>query len=267
MSVYKNDILEHFQEAVNSIINQTVQPTEIVIVVDGYVSHAIDTLVRKFKEENLVSFTVIRLAKNQGLAIARQIGIHHAKCDLIAVMDSDDIAVPDRFEKQLLHFQTDEELSVLGGQISEFINAVDNIVGIRNVPLLDSDIKAYLKKRCPFNHMTVMMKKSDIIKSGNYLDWFWNEDYYLWIRMMLAGCKFKNLNDILVNVRVGSDMYRRRGGKKYFQSEIRLQRYMLDNHIIGIGAYCCNVFTRFVIQILLPNKIRGIVFQRLLRNR
>jgi glycosyltransferase involved in cell wall biosynthesis len=267
MSVYKNDIPEHFQEAVNSIINQTVQPTEIIIVADGYIPQAIDTLICKFKEENSVSFTVIRLKENQGLAIARQTGINHAKCDLIAVMDSDDIAVPDRFEKQLLHFQADEELSVLGGQISEFINTVDNIVGIRTVPLLDRNIKTYLKKRCPFNHMTVMMKKSDVIKSGNYLDWFWNEDYYLWIRMMLVGCKFKNLNDILVNVRVGNDMYRRRGGKKYFQSEIRLQKYMLDNHIIGMSAYCCNVFIRFVVQLLLPNKIRGIVFQRLLRNR
>ncbi|MDR2556703.1 MAG: glycosyl transferase, partial [Bacteroidales bacterium] len=152
-------------------------------------------------------------------------------------------------------------------QISEFINTVDNIVGIRIVPLLDKDIKTYLKKRCPFNHVTVMMKKSDVIKSGNYLDWFWNEDYYLWIRMMLAGCKFKNLNDILVNVRVGNDMYRRRGGKKYFQSEIRLQKYMLDNHIIGVVTYCCNVFIRLIIQILLPNKIRGIIFQKLFRNK
>jgi glycosyltransferase involved in cell wall biosynthesis len=267
MSVYKNDIPEHFQEAVNSIINQTVQPTEIVIVVDGYVPQTIDNIICNFKEASSVPFNIIRLEKNHGHAIARQTGVNHANCDLIAIMDSDDIAMPDRFEKQLLHFQTDRKLSVLGGQISEFIGVTDNIIGIRTVPLSDEAIKKYIKKRCPFNQMTTMMKKSDVIKSGKYLDWFWNEDYYLWIRMMLAGCKFKNLNDILVNVRVGSDMYRRRGGKKYFQSEIRLQKYMLNNHIIGVGTYCCNVFIRFIIQILLPNKIRGIVFQKLFRNR
>ena len=113
--------------------------------------------------------------------------------------------------------------------------------------------------------MSVMFKKSKVLSVGNYLDWHYNEDYYLWIRMALKGYKFANLPDTLVNVRVGKDMYARRGGWKYFKSEARLQGYMHKNNIINTPRYLFNVFGRFVIQVVLPNSIRGWVFQKLFR--
>ena len=104
------------------------------------------------------------------------------------------------------------------------------------------------------------------MNSGNYQDWFWNEDYYLWIRMFLAECKFANLPNILVNVRVGKDMYARRGGMRYFKSEVRLQKYMLDNSIINSKVFLVNVLVRFMVQLLLPNKVRGWFFQKFARS-
>lgn len=136
----------------------------------------------------------------------------------------------------------------------------------RRVPKLDKEIKEYLKIRCPLNHVTVMFKKSSVKKSGGYLDLFWNEDYYLWIRMAEKGCIMENTGTILVNVRIGKDMYQRRGGKKYFKSEKYLQDYMLSKKIIDKKTYILNVFKRFIVQIILPNSIRGWVFKNFTRS-
>lgn len=110
-----------------------------------------------------------------------------------------------------------------------------------------------------------MFRKNAVLKAGNYQDWFWNEDYYLWVRMLLKGCAFGNVSDTLVNVRSGADQYARRGGMKYFKSEKGIQRYMLDNHLINWGGYLNNVTKRLIVQVLLPNKIRGWVFRTFAR--
>ena len=149
--------------------------------------------------------------------------------------------------------------------MTEFIDCEDNIVGTRYVPLPDKDIKRYLKARCPLNHVTVMMKKTAVLGVGNYQDWHYNEDYYLWIRMTLKGCSFANLPDTLVNVRVGKEMYQRRGGWKYFKSEARLQGYMLKHGIISLPRYVYNTAIRFGVQVAIPNKLRGFVFQKFAR--
>ena len=110
-----------------------------------------------------------------------------------------------------------------------------------------------------------MFKKKAIDTVGGYLDWYCNEDYYLWIRMYLAGMHFANVPENLVNVRVGSEMYRRRGGWRYFKSEAKLQKYMLKNKVIGFGTFLINVSKRFIVQVLLPNRLRGWVFQKFAR--
>ena len=180
-------------------------------------------------------------------------------------MDSDDISLPDRFEKQIKFLENHPDVSIVGGQMTEFIDTPDNVVGRRIVPLDNDSIYSYMKSRCAMNHVTVMFRKQDILKAGNYQDWFWNEDYYLWVRMMINNCKFANLPDILVNVRSGKDQYARRGGMKYFQSEKGIQKLMLDNHIISWPRYLFNVFGRWCIQVAMPNWLRGFVFRVLFR--
>jgi len=127
-------------------------------------------------------------------------------------MDSDDVSAPNRKAKQMAYMEQHPDCDVVGGQISEFIGEEDNVVGKRIVPCESTAVMAYLKSRCPLNHVSVMMRKKSVLKVGNYIDWHFNEDYYLWIRMAEAGCRFANLPDILVNVRVEKDMYARRGG-------------------------------------------------------
>lgn len=264
MSVYRNDKPDDFLTAVRSIYDQTVQPDEIVLVVDGPIPETVDKAILVLQDEIPV-MKVIRLEKNMGHATARQTGLDAAKNNLCAVMDSDDIAVPDRFEKQLMAFEQHSEVSVVGGIIKEFIGTPDNVVGTRIVPENDVEIKDYLKSRCPMNLVTVMVKKDDVMKVGGYQDWYCEEDYYLWIRLAMGGFKFYNIQENLVNVRVGKEMYQRRGGSKYFKSEARLQKYMWKNKIISFPKYCYNVLVRFVLQVLMPNRLRGWVFKTFAR--
>ena len=116
------------------------------------------------------------------------------------------------------------------------------------------------------NQVTVMFKKSDVDSVGGYIDWYCEEDYYLWLRLFLDGKLFYNIQENLVNVRVGEVMYHRRGGWKYFKSEIKLQGFMKKNKIIGFGNYVVNVTERLIVQVLLPNKIRGWVFKKFARS-
>lgn len=264
MSVYKNDNSTDFADAVMSIYYQTCPPDEIILVLDGPVPTEMSNTIEVLKEKTGI-MKVIALPRNMGHAIARQTGLEAAQNDLCAVMDADDIAVSERFEKQLDVFKKHPEVSVVGGLISEFIGNVDNVAGTRIVPETDADIKQYLKSRCPMNLVTVMLKKSDVMKVGGYQDWYCEEDYYLWIRLTLEGYKFHNIQENLVNVRVGEDMYRRRGGRKYFQSEASLQKYMLEHKLISYPKYIYNVLIRWTVQVAMPNWLRGCVFRTFAR--
>ncbi|WP_102348314.1 glycosyltransferase [Bacillus sp. Marseille-P3661] len=263
MCVYHNDNPYHFREALESVFKQTLRPDEVVLVVDGPIPNSINKVIKKYESEP--SFKVIRLPENVGHGNARRIGLENCSHAIIALMDADDICVYNRFEKQIRCFQENKDISVVGGNIKEFIDSVDNIVGIREVPQTDASIKEYMKKRCPFNQMTVMFKLSDVLNAGGYKDWFHNEDYYLWIRMFEKGAVFKNITDCLVYVRVGTEMYQRRGGIKYFKSEAKLQRYMYNQGITDIITLLNNIMIRFVLQVLMPNKLRGFIFKKFAR--
>lgn len=266
MSVYRNDKIEWVKGAIESIISaQTYKPNEILIVVDGPISEQLSQLLLKYENNKEYNFKIIWLSENKGLGNALRIATELAKNDLIARMDSDDVSLPDRFEKQIKYLQDNPDCDLIGGQIVEFVGCEDNIVGKREVPISNEAIYIWMKKRCPFNHMTVMFRKSKVLSVGNYIDWHFNEDYYLWIRMDEAGYKFANLPDTLVNVRVGKDMYARRGGWKYFKSEKGLQDYMYKKKIISLPRYLFNVVVRFGVQVAMPNKVRGFIFQKLLR--
>jgi glycosyltransferase involved in cell wall biosynthesis len=267
-SVYKNDKPEFVRVALDSmLVDQSVKPTEIVLVQDGPVPYELSRLLLEYKDEYGDVMNIIKLEKNGGLGNALKLGVENAKYDVIARMDSDDICLPARFEKQLAYLEAHPACDIVGGQMTEFIGEPDNIVGRREVPLTNDEIYQYMKSRCALNHVTVMFRKEAVLKAGNYQDWFWNEDYYLWVRMMMAGCNFANIPDVAVNVRSGADQYARRGGKKYFDSEIGIKKLMLENGMISKKEYYINYVERFVIQRLMPNNLRGWVFRTFARKK
>lgn len=263
MCVYGKDNPDWFKTAVDSILNQTCAPDEVVLVVDGPVPDILGEIISEYEKRD--DFKVIRFETNQGHGNARRVGLENCTNELVAIMDADDISLLDRFEKQLDAFNKDGELAIVGGNITEFVGEPDNIIGRRTVFVADAEIKSDLKGRCPMNLVTVMFKKSNVQAVGGFIDWFCEEDYYLWLRMALANMKFANVSDDLVNVRVGKEMYQRRGGVKYFKSEAKLQGFMLKNKIISFPKYMINVNKRLIVQVLLPNKLRGWVFKKFAR--
>lgn len=265
MSLYIKEDPDNFRAAIYSMINQTFPPDEIVLIEDGPLTEELYTVIDEIKSKKPGLLTLVVHKKNKGLGCALQHGLEVARNEIIARMDTDDIAVLDRCERQLIFMSKNLEVAIVGGQIEEFVGEVSNVVGKRIVPTTDIELKKYLKKRCPFNHMTVMFRKKDILEVGNYQEWFWNEDYYLWIRLAISNKKFANLPETLVKVRTGTDMYQRRGGIKYFISEKNIQKFMLKNNIIKYPRYLINITERLVLQVLMPNWLRGIVFRTFAR--
>lgn len=263
MSVYKNDNPEYFRSALESILNQTVPPNEIVLTIDGPIPDTIESVLQEYTKNEIIK--IVRSEKNQGLGLAHAMGVENCSNELIGIMDSDDFSVPQRFELQLKYMVEHPESDLLGGQIEEFIDTQNNIVGKRNVPLDNKSIYKYLKYRQPLNHMTFFFKKNKVMEVGNYEHWHLDEDYFLICKMAKAKMIFANLPDTLCYVRVGKEMYARRGGYKYFLSEKKLQDWMLKNKIINLPVYLLNVAVRFCMQVVISNKLRGFLFKVLCR--
>ncbi|WP_297521424.1 glycosyltransferase [uncultured Clostridium sp.] len=263
MSVYFKESPVFLKEAIDSILQQTVKADEIVCIKDGKLTKELDSLLDKYDEENPGLFKFIVFEENKGLGNALRNGVEACSNEIIARMDTDDIALPTRFEKQFTRMK-ENDLDIVGSNILEFDGSVDNILSERKVPSTYEMIKAYAKKRNPFNHMTVMYKKSAVLKAGNYKDFLWFEDYNLWVRMILNGAKMYNIQEDLVYARTGKSMFGRRGGLEYIKREYKMQKNMKELKFISNFEFCKNIIARSVIR-LIPNSLREIIYLKVLR--
>lgn len=263
MSVYKNDKAEEVEYAINSLLVQTVMPSQIVIVQDGILAEEVYCLLDKYKKNNGL-FTFVELKENVGLGNALNIGLKYCKYEYIARMDSDDFSLSNRFEKQIGFLKKHPEVDVLGGYIEEFDELLQDKLAIRAVPISSEEIKKGMKTRNAMNHVTVIYKKSKVIEAGNYKDCLYFEDYYLWCRMLNAGMIFHNLDDILVNVRTGSEMYKRRGGATYNKSITSFEKKIYKLGFINLYQYCKNISIRLVVSNM-PNTLRSLIYKKKLR--
>ena len=259
MSLYEKEKPEYFKQCMKSILNQTVVPDQIVIVKDGPLTDELEAVLIDHVRKNPELYTIVPLDVNQGLGLALAEGILHCRYDLVARMDTDDLSVKTRFECQLKEFKADPELDICGSHIVEFEDDPRNIVSKRSVPLDDADIKKYQKRRDAFNHVTVMYRKSMVLKAGNYQSCLLMEDTLLWVHMIQAGAKCSNIDKALVYVRVGSGMFRRRGGWSYLLKYREGRKKVKETGYIGwfdIGIQC--------IVVCIPANIRGIIFKKVL---
>lgn len=264
ISVYKNEKTDYFRQAMESLLSQTVTPDQIVLVRDGEVYEELQNAINDYVERYPSVITYLPLEQNGGLGNALKQGLLLCRNELVARMDSDDISVSNRFERQLAFFAEHPDVDIVGGNISEFMNSPDAIVDYRIVPQSHDDIVSYLKSRSPFNHVTVMFKKSAVENAGSYEPFYLFEDWYLWARMFLSGAKFANIDAVLVNVRV-FDMANRRGGMKYYRSCLELLKFMRDNRVISRASYLKIAAIRFFGYVLLPNKLRAWAYKTFLR--
>ena len=217
MSLYIKEKPEYVEECFQSLLRQTVPANEWVVVEDGPLTDELYAVLEKYQKEHPGLIKRVPLEKNQGLGLALRAGVPECSNELIARMDTDDICREDRFEKQLAVFEKEPELDIVGSHEDEFEDTPDQIVAKRTVPLTDKEIKKYQKRRDGFNHVTVMFKKKAVLAAGNYQSCPLMEDTYLWARMMMKGVKCRNIDESLVFVRIGKNMYERRGGWAYFK--------------------------------------------------
>lgn len=263
MSLYIKERPEYLKTSLESVLNQTVRPNQIVVVKDGPLTDKLEDVLKSFISKEPELYTIVPLEQNQGLGIALREGIQHCEYELIARMDTDDIARKDRFELQLTEFEKDPDLDICGSHVLEFEGTIDNIVAKRTVPLTDFEIKKYQKRRDAFNHVSVMFKKPAVLKAGNYQSCMLMEDTYLWVNMFLTGAKAKNIDDYLVFVRIGKDMFERRGGWKYYKKYKQGRKMVYETGYIGWWDYHYTLLVQLVVA-LMPNKLRGWIFKKIL---
>lgn len=267
MAVYYKEKAENFRLAVESMLCQSAPPDEFVLVCDGPLTRALDAEVDRFCAQKPDLFRIIRLECNQGLGVALNLGLKLCRNELVARMDSDDIAVPDRMALQLAEMARNPHISVLGGQIGEFHEDFRQIHGYRTVPTESGEIRKFLKYRNPMNHMTVVLRRSSVLAVGNYRNVSGFEDYMLWASLLSEGYQMENLCQVCCRARAGAGMYARRGGISYFRNTVIMERHLLAKGLISPGEFCRNVTVRFVGTMLLPAKIRRCVFLKFLRKR
>ena len=264
MSVYYKEKPQYLKQAMESIQRQTVPTDDFVLVCDGPLNEPLDKVIAEKQQEMGMTLNVVRLSKNGGLGNALNEGIKHCKNELVARMDSDDIAYPDRCAKQIAVFNTHSEVSICSGIVEEFTTNPNTVDTKRVPPETNAEIVEFAKKRTPFNHPCVMYKKSAVEAAGSYQDFYLLEDYYLWLRMLMAGYQGYNIQEPLLHMRAGSDMYKRRAGWKYAKTQMRLFRFMRDSGFIGNGQYIKSCVIRSGSAVA-PNWLRKFMFEKVLR--
>ncbi|CYU30948.1 glycosyltransferase family 2 protein [Streptococcus suis] len=264
MSVYEKEDPNYLRNSLESIlINQTVIPTEVVLVEDGPLTGGLYSVLEEFKSR-FSFFKTISLKSNVGLGKALNEGLKHCSFEWVARMDSDDIAVNNRFEIQLNYLEKYPSLDLLGGSIIEFGTALDDIKSQKSIPTDEKDIINYSKTRNPFCHMTVFFKKSAVLDVGGYQHLPYVEDYYLWVRMLAANKRVANLPDILVYARVGNGLAERRSNRAQIVSWKILNDFMLEQGMISKMNYIKNMIS-IRLFVYIPAGIKRIIYRHILR--
>ncbi|HAM84908.1 MULTISPECIES: glycosyltransferase [Butyricimonas] len=265
MAVYKKEQPLFFKEALRSVFEQSLIPNEVVLVKDGPLTEELEQIIVDFSSKN-EQLKVITLEKNQGLGEALRIGLNACSFDLVARMDSDDICKPYRFEKQIAFLKEHKEITIVGSWIEEFSDCKEEIEAIRELPQEDKQLKIFMKWRNPFNHMTVMFRKKDILAVGGYQPFYLLEDYYLWNRLANANYYFANIGESLLWARGGYTMLERRGGWKYVVSESKLLKFMYRSGRINIVEFGANLMMKSIIR-LIGKHLRHTIYTFFLRKK
>lgn len=258
MSVYCKENADFLNRALVSIWDeQTLRPDEIVLVKDGALTVELDKTITEWQNKLGNVLKVVTLAQNVGLGDALNNGIQECSNELIARMDTDDIAHPERFEKQTAVFK-EYDVDICSSNVDEFESDENVIISSRKVPEKHSDIVKFFKIRNGINHPASMYKKSAVLKAGGYRHMLWFEDYYLWVRMIINGAVFYNIQEPLVNMRAGYAQLERRGGLKYALAELAFMKELRNIGFLTLTEFYRNVILRFTARLMQKHFLRAI---------
>lgn len=263
-SVYYGERLKYFIKAFESIENQTLKPKQIVVVIDGKLKKNLYSYLLVLKKRKKI--LLIKNSINRGQSYARHIAIKNTKYSIVAVMDSDDVSDPKRFEIQINCLKKNK-LDIVGCNIGEFSKSSSKIERHRNVPEFQNDMYRFSNWRSPMNGATLVFKKSSYFKSKGYpLEMNKYEDYILILRFFQKGFKCYNIQDILYFARINKNWIQRRSGIDYIKSEIKLSNYLYKNNFINFISFVFQILLRITIRIL-PNQIISFIYNNHLRKK
>jgi len=256
---------EYLKASIESMAKQTIPPAEFVLVRDHEIPPELLEIVQESVASIPVKYVDVYELFGQGLGAILARGVEQCSYELIARMDSDDIAFPDRCERQLGIFNSNPELAIVGGTIAEFSDNIDNVISYRVLPENHDDIIRFARLRCPFNHPTVMYRKEIILKIGNYFPLPRCEDYDLWYRILHAGLTGYNIASTVLFYRGGLSMLKRRD-KKYLEQYILLKKRMKKNGFINIVDFIISVYMQ-QFSYHLPYFLQKFIYNNFLRKK
>ena len=266
MPTYHKENPNYLKMALESILNQTLMPNEIVIVKDGKLTKELDTIIEYFNSKYKDIFTIVSLKNNVGQGKARNAGLNACKYNIVALMDSDDISKPNRFEIQIKYLEQHPEIDCVGSWITEFEANPNSIESIKAVPETHDEIFNFGKWRSPMNNMTIVYKKDKVLEVGGYNDFNFGEDYLLFVKMLMNGSKFYNFKECLVNARAGSRMLAKRVGWNKIKQEFLLFLEFKKIGYINNFQFIRNISLKFLLRII-PNWSRSLIYKNFLRNK
>ncbi|MGN0621872.1 MAG: glycosyltransferase [Porcipelethomonas sp.] len=264
MSVYKKESPENLRSSIESMMKQTVPPSDFVLVCDGVLSGAHYDVISELS----VMYPVMNILQREvpgGLGKALNYGLGYCKNDIVARMDSDDIALPDRMERQLKAF-IDKGADIVSGTVEEFVDTPGDTGIFRRLPETDEEIVEFSKKRNPFNHPCTSFRKQRVYMAGGYVDTKWFEDYYLWLRMLGNGCIGYNIPETVLYMRTGNGMYKRRGGFRYISAAVKFRKKMYVEGYCSLFQYIYACAAHIASSII-PSGLRKLAYSKFLRNR
>ena len=263
MAVYIKDVPEWFEMAIESMANQTLKPKEIVIIADGEITQELRDVQKRCSERYPGMIRCVALEKNAGLAEALRYGVSICECEWIARMDSDDIAEPKRCEEELI-LALEKNADIVGCNFDEFLGTVDNVVAKRVYPESHDELVRLSRRRSPFCHPAVLMKKSAVLRAGNYRKAWLYEDYDLFVRMLADGAIGCTVPKILFHMRVDENFYRRRGGVRYVKTLLRFNVQLLKMGWMRPTDFLMRSCGNIIFGLVSPG-LRGWLYRRFLR--
>lgn len=269
LPVYRGDVSEYLEDSFRSVTEeQDLRPAQVVIVRDGPVGSALAATIERCVDQTTVPVTLVELHENVGLARALQAGLEACEHEIVARQDADDISRPHRFAVQVPMISGG--LDMVGSAIEEFMDGAPAAGGpgglVRVPPVSQLEIEQTSRFASPFNHPTVVFRRSAVAAAGGYQDLPLMEDYWLFARMVEAGAHLANVAEPLVLYRVGAGAYARRGGARLLRSELELQRRFRREGFTTMTQAARNVAVRGGYR-LVPEPVRRGLYREWIRFR
>lgn len=250
ISLYHKEKPKYLCEALDSVFKQTILPSEIVLVKDGPLTPELDAILDEYNTRYPI-FKFVVNETNIGLGLSLAKGILACENEFVLRMDTDDIIPPERFAKEVEALN--QGYDVVSCWSLLFEGDINNVIAIKTRPEYHEDIVKLAHKRSPVCHAGCAYRRSSVLKAGNYEHHLYYEDYDLWVRMILSGCKFYNIQEVLYYVRTSMDMIKRRGGLAYALNEIKIFRRFMALGFYTYKDLVFNSITHSIVRVIPPN--------------